>query len=50
MEEEGDLKLLVLATMEYERESSRIEYSVVPNCSEIGEGVFILQLKIWLLK
>ena len=46
MEEEGDLKLLVIATMEYERESSRTENSVMPACSEVGEGVFILQEKI----
>ena len=46
MEEGGDPELLVLATMEYERESSKTENSVMPACSEVGEGVFILQEKI----
>ena len=42
MEEEGDLKLLVFATMEYERESSRTEYSVMPDQPEVGEVVYIV--------
>ena len=42
MEKEGDPELLVLATMEYESESSRTEYSVMPNCSEVEERVFIV--------
>lgn len=36
--------------MEYERESSRTSCSVVPNCSEVGEGVFIVSLEIWPLQ
>ena len=42
MEEEGDLNLLVFATMEYERESSRTKYNVMPNVSEVEEGVYIV--------
>ena len=47
MEEEGDLRLLVFLAMEYERESSRTACSVVPNCSEVGEGLFIVFFEIW---
>lgn len=32
------------------RESSRTACSVVPNCSEVGEGVFIVSLEIWPLQ
>ena len=46
MEEGGDPELLVLATMVYERESSKTENSVMPAGSELGEGVFIPQEKI----
>ena len=46
MEEEGDPELLVLARMENERESSRIDIFIMPKCSELSEGVFILQVKI----
>ena len=42
MEEGGDPELLVLATMEYERESSKTENSVMPNSSELEEGVYIV--------
>ena len=47
MEEEGDLRLLVFLAMEYERESSRTACSVVPNHSEVGEGLLIVSLVIW---
>ena len=50
MEEEGDLRLLVFLSMEYERESSRTVCSVVPNCPEVEEGVFIVSLEIWPLQ
>ena len=50
MEEEGDLRLLVFLTMEYERESSRTACGVVPTPSEVGEGVFIVSLEIWPLQ
>ena len=46
MEEEGDLRLLVFLTMEYERESSRTACSVVPNPSEVEEGLYIVSLQI----
>ena len=46
MEEERDLRLLVFLAMEYERESSRTACSVVPNCSEVGEGLFIVFFEI----
>ena len=46
VEEEGDLRLLVFLSMEYERESSRTVCNVVPKCSEVGEGVFIGPLEI----
>ena len=42
MEEEGDLKILVFSTMEYERESSRTEYIVMPNLLKVEEGVYIV--------
>jgi hypothetical protein len=47
VEEEGDLRLLVFLAMEYERESSRTVCSVVPNCLEVGEGLFIVFFEIW---
>ena len=46
VEEEGDLRLLVFLSMEYERESSRTVCNVVPKCSELGEGVYICLLEI----
>ena len=46
MEEEGDPKLLMFPIMEYERESSRTEYDMLPNSSELGEEVFIVQVEI----
>jgi hypothetical protein len=46
VEEEGDLRLLVFLAMEYERESSRTVCSVVPNCSEVGEDLFIVFFEI----
>ena len=41
MEEEGDLKLFVFTTMEYERELKN-KIMCKPKCSEVEEGVFIV--------
>jgi hypothetical protein len=45
VEEEGDLRLLVFLSMEYERKL-KTSCSVVPNRSKVGEGLFIGPLEI----